>query len=505
MDGCSNLFGDDVVDMRSKINDMTEKTYDSSYQKKLLDPLITTRIDYSGQIIDVSDFRAIKDCTKLTYLDLSNVKLIKNPSESIDDDEDTVEKLMKKVFKNLSELKALGLKNFTINFGSGPEKISELNFLQDESSNLSIKNLVVLDLQGTDVHAGLNIDTDLVSKNNAGILNNLTKLRLIVVDNPYFDFSNLQVMLDRFGGAIGFACDFVVSDNARGIICLNNTSMETLEKCTSMRNFVSFSYFGEVTVDLDLSACTSCSWIYIYNLGGRIKLPKSVQSITNTINYNMTFDFSDRDYQIDYLYFNEGDFGVVERTVPNLIKNNITVNKFGASHKSDTDNLNYFLDENGECNWITDLTIGRKSYDTNLWESQEVFRALESFSSTSIQNLSLRYCGMTDLSFIQNFKNLKKLSIDSSKIVDISGLEPRNDGDGNHLSGFSELEEFTLINPVVNSITDITVLGRLQNLKRLNVSGTKINKGIEALAGLNNLEYVNLTNCSSLSQNRKLC
>ena len=73
------------------------------------------------------------------------------------------------------------------------------------------------------------------------------------------------------------------------------------------------------------------------------------------------------------------------------------------------------------------------------------------------------------------------------------------------MSGFSELEEFTLINPVVNSITDITVLGRLQNLKRLNVSGTKINKGIEALAGLNNLEYVNLTNCSSLSQNRKLC
>ena len=73
--------------------------------------------------------------------------------------------------------------------------------------------------------------------------------------------------------------------------------------------------------------------------------------------------------------------------------------------------------------------------------------------------------------------------------------------DGVCISGLPLLEELT----INYSIVDVTSIGTLTNLKILNVSGNKINKGIESLANLTSLEYVNLSNCNSLSQNRNIC
>ena len=115
---------------------------------------------------------------------------------------------MKKVFKNLRELQALGLNNFKINFGTKDEKISNLNFFQDSTSKVFTSKMEAIDLRGTDVHAGLNINTDPVSKNNAVVLNNLENLRLLIEDNAFFDFSNLQTMINRFGSYVSFTCGF---------------------------------------------------------------------------------------------------------------------------------------------------------------------------------------------------------------------------------------------------------------------------------------------------------
>ena len=89
----------------------------------------------------------------------------------------------------------------------------------------------------------------------------------------------------------------------------------------------------------------------------------------------------------------------------------------------------------------------------------------------------------------------------NSKIVDISALAPVYDGDGGYVSGLENLEELT----INDSVTNISSVGTLTNLKKLDVSGNQINDGIEGLADLKNLECVNLTNCSSLSQVRSIC
>ena len=230
-----------------------------------------------------------------------------------------------------------------------------------------------------------------------------------------------------------------------------------------------------------------------------------MQNIQNVINSGLTYDFSDSNYNIETLNFTEGNYGIIERTVKNLTKNNISVTNFYATRVDDTADLSYFLDENGKCNWIETLTLSRKEYGSDLWTSQHIFDELGKMSSSSIKKLSVYYCGKTNLDFIQNFETLKSLTFNNSKIVDISGLEPKIDEDGSRISGFPSLEEFTLISPIGSSPTDISVFEKIPTLKKLNVSGTNVNKGIEALANLTNLEYLNLNNCSSLSQNRKLC
>ena len=116
-----------------------------------------------------------------------------------------------------------------------------------------------------------------------------------------------------------------------------------------------------------------------------------------------------------------------------------------------------FLDDSLACNWLTRLFIHRRNWDTNVWTSQKLFEGLSYISNNNIEELSLDCYGSYNLDYIKNFTKLNSLTITNSRVVDISGVEP--------MEG---------------------------------------NNGIEVLSGLTNLEYVNLTNCSSLSQSRKV-
>ena len=92
MDGCTNLFVDDIVAMKDKINEMNDRTVDSKYQNKLIETQSTTSIDFSNQTIDITDFKMIGQCKNLSYLNLSNTKVKKSSSDTILNDENTVDK-----------------------------------------------------------------------------------------------------------------------------------------------------------------------------------------------------------------------------------------------------------------------------------------------------------------------------------------------------------------------------------------------------------------------------
>ena len=156
---------------------------------------------------------------------------------------------------------------------------------------------------------------------------------------------------------------------------------------------------------------------------------------------------------------------------------------------------------NGSCDWVKTFHYCVQEWSTLVWDTNPFYKDMNKLANGTIENLEFENCSEKDFEFIKDFKNLKKLSLINSKVVDISALKPKYDQSGNCISGFPELEELT----IQNSVIDITSVGTLTKLKRLDVSGNKINNGIDALSSLTNLEYINLTNCSALSQNRKIC
>lgn len=183
---------------------------------------------------------------------------------------------------------------------------------------------------------------------------------------------------------------------------------------------------------------------------------------------------------------------------------NVKVDSFClTSFLGGVDDLSTFLnEESGTCDWITHLRFDKCNWVSDCYTDLSFYNHLYQLAGGSIISLEFKYCGKTDLDFIKNFTTLERLCITgNSRIVDISALEPKYDDSGKCISGFPELEELT----IDNSVTDITKIGILNSLKKIIFSGNKINKGIETLVNLTNLEYVDLTNCNSLSQNRKLC
>ena len=526
MDGCSSLSGDEVAEMSIFINGMSGKTYDSKYEKKLIDPEKQTVLSYYNETIDLADFKKIGECTKLTQLNLRNTKVEKSATDTLASSENNVESLMNSVFNNLSNLQYLTINNLTIKIdGETEEKISDLEFLPSSVVFVDLSNTDVIakgDMSGSDEN--LDDTNNGLSIKNTDKLNDLENLRSIGVSTDKFDFSKLQQMLERFD----LEKNLELSDKTfmansgyfRGLMCTNWNSLKTLEKCSDITKIVAVSRIGGVSNNkeevLDLSDCNNLESVTEFGWSGfTVKFPNTISRIS-TVMTRTHFDFEDsldgNPLYISLVRLDETSGENMATFITELRDSNVEIDKLDVqSYFSDFDIGNYLL-RNGVCDWINILSAYKASYQGDCYDCRKFFESLSNLSNTeeklkklTITSFDFQNYPFENLSCLKSFTNLKNLSLKSSKVISLSDMEPIYDMYDKCVSGFPSLETLSIVNPVVSSITDITSVEKLTNLKRIDFTGNQINNGIEALSELTNLEYVNLTNCSSLSQNRKLC
>ena len=517
MDGCSNLSSDDVVDMKSFINGMNDKSYDSKYEKKLIEPSKQTSLSYYGETIDFTDFKIIAQCTKLTQLNLRKTKVVKSSTDNIEADEDTVEGLMNKVFKNLEGLLYLSLDGLTIQYDGSAEKIKDLSFLPSTLKYLDIQNTDVV-AKGDTTNKSVKLDSELnnLSITNTKKLNSLSNLISIAVNTDKFDFSELQTMLNRFSSSETFVSSDltfsgIYTGERAGLQCSNWTSFRTLENCDNITKLISFSRLGTLvgtTNSLDLSNCNQLKEVFYFNWGQMsVKFPNTIKKIAGAYTL-ISFDFESKSdgspVHIDEIKLDEMTGAKLYDTVIQLASKNITLNKLNMTAIFSDYALGDALLRNGVCNWVEYIYYKGATWSGDIWDRDELLTSLDNLVNTetkkqscSIRNFEYDCFPNSNLDCLKNFTMLTNLILRNSKLVDLGCVEPTYDS-GKCVSGFPNLEQLT----IQNSLTDITPVGTLTNLKKLNVSGNKINKGIEALGSLTKLEYINLSNCSSLSQNQ---
>lgn len=527
MDGCPNLSSEEVANMKTFINGMTNKSYDSKYEKKLIDTSIQTKLSYYNETIDITDFKIIGQCTKLTQLNLRNTKVEKTASEVLDTNEDTVEKLMNNVFSNLTNLQYLTINNFTIKIGDTAKKVSDLEFLPS--------SIIFVDLQNTDVVAmgdtsastnttRLDSTTNLLSIKNTNKLNGLTKLSAIGINTSTFDFSKLQTMLERFksfGACQMEDSTFIGSTSSfRGLMCTNWTSLKTLEKCNQITWIITTSRIGgiwkEETEILDLSGCDRLVGLDYYGwYNFTVKFPNTINEIYGLVTtIHLEFESSENGdpININRIGFDEVQGSEQAVRLSELANSNIKVKNLNVTAiLSDYEVFDSLL-RNGKFDWVENLKVMRAPYNGDAYDNKLILESLNTLVDTEFKrdNLGLKgmqliYFSKSNLSDVMRFTSITTLGLEQSKIVDLGDIEPKYDGNGKCVSGFPNLKEIYSINPSANSVTDLTPLGTISTLESINFSGNKINKGIEVLAGLRNLKIINLINCNSLLQNRKLC
>ena len=492
MDGCSSISTTDIVSLKDKIIGCTDKTYDNKYTSYLIDTTNTTNISYKNQTIDIASLKNVGECTKLKVLDLTGTKVVKGATETLGQDENTVEKLMKNVFFKLTALQELSIDGLTVdidgNGGNAAEKIKNLNFL-NVTGGLNNK-LRVLALKNTDVVAlgdassKLNTTDNEISKNNVEILNSLNALRYISINTDKFDLSKLVPMLNRFerydtnfNGTL-FQRDF-------GLLCFNETSLKTLEGCKEIEKIIiwcNYEALGTNDWVIDLSGCTNLTEFYAMRAktGGKIniKLPASIKYIYTwycEINYEYSTGTN-----LDYVVIDELENDEWGRIVSKLVSSNIKVKELNLRAINDDSNFTYFLDSSGKCNWLTKLDISARGWrewqsHTNIWKAINILKDSESLESLQIGN-----CNEENLGFLKEFTNLKRLAIvTQSKIKNISDI--RN---------FVNLEELIIQNSYVTNIGDI---GACTNLKSLYLQNNQISLGLNELSKLRNLSILNLS------------
>ena len=515
MDGCGNLFDEDVIGMNSFINGMTDKTFDPKYSGKLVDTKNQTYLSYYNQQIDISEFKLIGQCKKLTQLNLRNTKVVKKSSETLGENENTVEKLMNNVFQNLTLLKHLTINGLTIDIDGTNKKISDLSFLPS--------TIVILDVRNTDVIAKgdtsedsvpLDSLTNQLSIKNSEKLNSLQKIDSFIINTDKFDFSRLQTMVNRLGqtkSSTDFDKDFLGSTSTNyGLACYNWDSFETLEKCDEITNIYCEFHIGWISIGgdrvLDLSNCNKLTFMWCYPWNGlTVKFPNCMKKIyERACNFEFDFELPEpgKKIELDIVQLDEVNSSRISTQLNVLKKHNVNIDtlELTAILPGGNSFVNNFLTD-GTCNWIRKIYYFTAGWYTNSWDWKVFYSDLNLLKDSMIEEIVCASCPETSLDFIKELKSLKKLTITNSKIVDISALTPVYGDDGTYVSGLPNLEEFT----INNSITNIASVGSLTKLKRLDVSGNQINNGIEALAGLEKLEYINLTNCNALAQNRKIC
>ena len=493
LDSCGNLSKTDVSNLKTKMNSLLGKTIDAAYNKTLLDSSKTTFLDYQNQTISVTEFKDLANCTLLNYLDLANCKVVKEASETLGTDEDTVEELMAKVFTNLKRLNILSIQNFTINLGSGAQKIKDLSFLQltDSSSTTYglAKTLYILDLRDSNVVAkgdttgttgALSAADNTLSIANTSKLNGLSVLRVLATNTNKFDWSKMQGLVNHLTD--GYYPGYGKYWYTRGLICQNMESLKTLENCSSITKLVSFSYLGTVGTSgqtLNLSNCNSLTYISELNWADMyITYPNCIKTLTGACHCHH-YAFEAGNVDIDELVLDETSYYYWGRSVKELANSGIHVKKLNINAISSEGSLNVFLnDTTGKCEWLDELCYSFASWQN--WQGNQYFyNNIAPLKGSSITGLYCNWTTKEDFNWLDGFENqLTKLQVTNSSIKNVSKL-----------SGFTKLTHLNLTN---DAVTDMTTITGLTNLKELYLSNNQISKGVENISNLTALEKLEL-------------
>ena len=482
MYGLTNISTTDIINLKNKINSMGTKTFDKKYSLLLLDNTNTRVLDISGQTLTVSEFLNIGTCVNLSQLLMMNTKIVKDSSETLAADENTVEKLMIKVFTNLKKINYLDLAGFTINLGdgAGAQKIKNLNFI-----NSSLKSyLNWIDLRNTDVialgdNASLGASDKAISISNANLLNTITSLRTFIVDSDKYDFYYMQDLVNRMSGA-NYRLEKYY--NAGGLTCFNNTSLKTLEKCDKITKIETYEYYSGINVNntLDLSKCDSLTYLSLFGWLGTVKCPSSIKNISTLLpSTHFTFEDDGTDIILDYFRIDECGYEMWSSIVNELANSGVFVKDLYLDSIWGEGSLDCFFDKNGKCEWLDKL-----GYDYANWmEPYNYSRFYNEFNKligSSITKIYFAYSPVLNLDFLDGFEEqLTSISITSSKLQNI-----------NKIKNFTNL---TYLHLGYNYITNVSSLETLTGLKKLYLNNNSIGFGLEALENLHEVEFIHLS------------
>ena len=430
--GCTKLNGIAVKSINEIINNcITSTGIDSRYALSLLDAN-TNYINLSGLELEKSIFESLKEYTQIKQINMKNLKIIENGLEI---QEDELNKVINDVLSNYSNATHIGLEGIT--------KLKDISFVKNTT------NLRGIDLRGTnvttsDAEIGLQLLND-----------NVPNLKVLIISNENIDLSEIQKCINKLNDGSGE--NDIFGGVEYGLVCYNNTSLKTLEKCTEITQLkMGYQSTGSFysNIDLDLSKCENLKSILLFHINfGVVKLPKSIERIGHSVWGNSKLDASacDKLKTIEYSVNSNLEF------LLNTIQGKSELNAIGVSSEIDVKILLSNIDKIKNCTGLKSISISQVSW-------------VEGNAQISSLN------NINELSTLENL-SINKISIGNN--------------DFSQLKGLSNLKNLTITNTNLN---DISFMSGLHELQTANLSNNQITRGIYSLSNLNKLESLNLSN-----------
>ncbi len=430
--GCTKLNGIAVKSINEIINNcITSTGIDSRYALSLLDAN-TNYINLSGLELEKSIFESLKEYTQIKQINMKNLKIIENGLEI---QEDELNKVINDVLSNYSNATHIGLEGIT--------KLKDISFVKN-TTNLRGIDLRDTNVTTSDAEIGLQL-----------LNNNVPNLKVLIINNENIDLSKIQKCINKLNDGSGE--NDIFQGVEYGLVCYNNISLKTLEKCTEIIQ-LKMCYQGTGSfysnIDLDLSKCENLKSILLFHINfGVVKLPKSIERIGHCVWGNSKLDASacDKLKTIEYSFNSNLEF------LLNTIQGKSELNAIEASSEIDVKNLLSNIDKIKNCTGLKNISISQVS-----WTEDNV--------------------QISSLNNINELSTLENLSINKIRI---------GNNDFSQLKGLSNLKNLTITNTNLN---DISFMSGLHELQTANLSNNQITRGIYSLSNLNKLESLNLSN-----------
>ncbi len=430
--GCTKLNGIAVKSINEIINNcITSTGIDSRYALSLLDAN-TNYINLSGLELEKSIFESLKEYTQIKQINMKNLKIIENGLEI---QEDELNKVINDVLSNYSNATHIGLEGIT--------KLKDISFVKNTT------NLRGIDLRGTnvttsDAEIGLQLLND-----------NVPNLKVLIISNENIDLSEIQKCINKLNNGSGE--NDIFGGVEYGLVCYNNTSLKTLEKCTEITQ-LKMGYQSTGTfypnIDLNLSKCENLKSICLFHITlGIVKLPQNIETISHLVAGDSKLDASacDKLKTIEYSVNSNLEF------LLNTIQGKSELNAIEVSSEIDVKILLSNIDKIKNCTGLKSISISQVS-----WTEDNV--------------------QISSLNNINELSTLENLSINKIRI---------GNNDFSQLKGLSNLKNLTITNTNLN---DISFMSGLHELQTANLSNNQITRGIYSLSNLNKLESLNLSN-----------